>query len=215
MTAQEMMKALAAPFREDEYEWRVQMVSVKTGKVQVLCYVQARAIMNRLDEVCPFAWQVNYEAGPDGGVLCSLGIQHPETGGWLWRSDGAANTDIEAVKGGISSALKRAANTWGIGRLLYSLDSAWVPLSDSGTHYHKGERWTPPKLPDWAVSDRTRKPVIDKEEVPMELIRSESGRKRLLECGSVAKANDALAAKYIITDESDAFVRELFEGAGQ
>jgi len=144
---------LRAPFHESEYEWRVQSASKKGDKVHVLCYVQARAVMNRLDEVCGIMeWQSAITYGPDGAVLCHLSLFDGDN--WVTKVDGAPNTDIEAVKGGISSAFKRAANLWGIGRILYDLPSKWVPLQDHGDHYHKGQYWDAPRLPDWAVSGR-------------------------------------------------------------
>lgn len=153
---------LKAPFKADEYEWRGQSDSKRqdgTVSALVLCYVQARAILNRLDEVCgPFGWQVQYRSGPDGGVICSLGILDPDTKHWIWKEDGASNTDIEAVKGGISGALKRAGSAWGIGRLLYNLDAGWVTLGTSGSHRYYNKKtgtkgkYDPPTLPEWAVA---------------------------------------------------------------
>lgn len=161
-----LAKDLQAPFRTDEYEWRAQMASHAGDKVQVLCYVTARAIMNRLDEVFdPMGWGCSYESGASGGVLCNLWAW-TDSGRRVCKADGADNTDIEAVKGGISSALKRAANVWGIGRLLYKLEANWVSLSKErgrGSHYFKYPQkhkmagqiafWAAPLLPGWAVSD--------------------------------------------------------------
>lgn len=44
------------------------------------------------------------------------------------QTDGAENTDIEPVKGGLSDAYKRAAVKWGIGRYLYDMEAAWVDV---------------------------------------------------------------------------------------
>lgn len=148
---------LQAPFREDEYEWRVQSETKKGDKVSVLCYVQARAIQNRLDDtVGPFGWKTEYVTGPGGGVICRLSVKDPESGEWVTKEDGAENTQIEAVKGGISGALKRAGSAWGIGRLLYNLEANYVELKDGGKHWHKCKDgsfkyWDAPKLPDWAL----------------------------------------------------------------
>ena len=40
-------------------------------------------------------------------------------GEWIGKSDGADDSNIEAAKGGLSAALKRAAVQWGIARYLY------------------------------------------------------------------------------------------------
>src|SRR5690606_39028946 len=51
---------------------------------------------------------------------------------WVTKFDGAENTAVEAVKGGLSDSMKRAAAQWGIGRYLYTLESVWVPLDERG-----------------------------------------------------------------------------------
>ena len=132
----ELAQQLQAPFREDEYEWRAQMASAKGDKVQVLCYVTARAIMDRLDEVFgPMGWSDNYAGAPVGGVMCRITAEYAEL--VATKTDVAENTDIEAIKGGFSGAFKRAGVKWGIGRLLYKLDASWVPLKDRGQHWFK------------------------------------------------------------------------------
>ena len=161
---------LQSPFPASDYEWRVQSETRNGDKVQVLCYVQARAIQNRLDEVVgPWGWQTEFVKGPDGGVICRLSLRDPDSGEWVTKEDGAENTQVEAVKGGLSSALKRVGSAWGIGRLLYNLPSAWVPLEPRGTHFHKAKNgankdkylyWNPPPLPAWAI------PHGDKSEPP-------------------------------------------------
>jgi hypothetical protein len=150
---------LAEPFREDEYEWRVgQSGSGKNGPwAKVLCYVTARAVMDRLDEtVGPENWRVSY-THIAGGVMCALSIRCGDE--WVTKQDGAENTDIEAYKGGISGALKRAAVAWGIGRFLYNLDEGWAECSTDPRkfpHYAKTKdgtpfSWAPPALPSWAL----------------------------------------------------------------
>jgi len=49
-------------------------------------------------------------------------------GEWIWRSDGAGDTQFEADKGAISDALKRASVSFGVGRHLYDLPSIWVKM---------------------------------------------------------------------------------------
>ena len=48
------------------------------------------------------------------------------------KYDGAENTDIEPVKGGLSDSFKRAAVLWGIGRYLYDMESIWVAIEPFG-----------------------------------------------------------------------------------
>ena len=161
---------LTAPFPAHDIEWRVQSSGEKkdgTIWAKVLAYVTARAIMDRLDLVFgPFGWQVQYVPGPAGGVVCRLGVWCGETKSFVVKEDGAENTDVEAIKGGISSALKRAAVTWGIGRYLYRLDEGWAVISDKGIYSAKTKdgkwfKWSPPDLPAWAVAEETPK-IADK-----------------------------------------------------
>lgn len=122
---------LLAPFEEFNLEWRPQRTwqspdGSKT-KAMVLCYVTARAVMNRLDNVVGMEnWKDEYVHTPNG-VMCGLSIS-TSVGEWVTKWDGAEETNIEAYKGGISGAFKRAAVKWGIGRYLYELGDTWVDL---------------------------------------------------------------------------------------
>lgn len=52
--------------------------------------------------------------------------------------DGAENSKIKAVKGGLSDSFKRAAVLWGIGRYLYCFGQKWVDVEKKGdTSYIK------------------------------------------------------------------------------
>jgi hypothetical protein len=132
----------------------------------VLAYVTNRAIMERLDNVCgPEGWRNEYIAGPSGGLLCGLSIKVEDE--WITKWDGAENTDIESVKGGLSNAMKRAAVQWGIGRYLYNLDATYVNANPNGKHWQKGKqgkydsfKWDAPALPTWAL------PEDEKPETP-------------------------------------------------
>lgn len=122
------LKALAAEFPKPAVHWRVQGKPYErngTHSAMALAYIDARDVMDRLDEVCgPENWQTQYSETAAGRVLCSIGIRFGDE--WIWKTDGAGNTAVEGEKGGISDALKRAAVSWGIGRYLYRLSSPWV-----------------------------------------------------------------------------------------
>ena len=86
---------------------------------RMLDYVDARYVQTVLDvEVGPGNWQSEHAMGPGGKVSCRIGI-FVEGRGWVWKSDGAGETDIEGEKGSFSDAFKRAAVSWGIARDLY------------------------------------------------------------------------------------------------
>ena len=150
-------RALQDFFDVDEIEWRLQQAGEKNGKVWAICvpYVTNRAIMQRLDDtVGPGSWKNEFKPGPGGGVLCGISIRVGDE--WVTKWDGAENTDIEEVKGGLSGAMKRAAVQWGIGRYLYKLDESFANVSDSGklrgkTKDGKTFKWDPPQLPAWAL----------------------------------------------------------------
>lgn len=160
-------KALADPFPPGDIDWRPGRVNKDKTKAMALAYLDARAVMDRLDEVCgPERWQDTYVVGPQGGLICRLSIR--VNGEWVTKEDGAENTDVEAVKGGLSDALKRAAVKWGIGRYLYSLPRQWCPCESYGKSVVLKGR---PRLPDWALpsgvrDDRPSVPADDGEEWP-------------------------------------------------
>lgn len=121
-------KALSAPFNPDEVSWRVgTMKKDKTGAM-ALAYIDARVVMDRLDSACgPDGWQCRYS---HVGVttVCDIAVRCGDD--WLWKADGAGQSDIEAEKGSLSDAFKRAAVRWGVGRYLYELPSPWVEVDE-------------------------------------------------------------------------------------
>lgn len=139
----QMAEQLAAPFPASEIEWRVGTVTKDKTKGMALAYLTARAVQDRLDEVFgPDGWSSDFQL-TDKGFLCTLTCRFGDK--WVRKTDGADSTQIEATKGGISGALKRAAVQLGIGRYLYYLPNVWHPLKNG--RYLQGE----PSLPAWAL----------------------------------------------------------------
>lgn len=146
------LSELLVPFQPDDIEWRVQRYGVKNDKpwAFVIPYIQNRAIMDRLDTVCgPENWRNEFKDW-HGSKSCLCGISIKTGDEWVTKWDGADDTDIESVKGGLSNAMKRAAVQWGIGRYLYSCGGGWAVFSDKGkydakidNHYY---HWDPPGL---------------------------------------------------------------------
>jgi hypothetical protein len=118
---------LSAPFPVDAIHWRAQNVTEKNGgSALALAYIDARDVMDRLDDVVgPACWTDTYEETPKGRLICRLSLCIDGT--WIMKSDGAGDTDVEGDKGAISDSLKRAAVKWGIGRYLYSIGNVWAP----------------------------------------------------------------------------------------
>jgi hypothetical protein len=123
-------KALAAPFPPSAVSWRVGRVSEDKRSALCLAYLDARDIMDRFDSVCgPGGWQCRY-SHVGNITVCEIGVKVGDE--WLWKADGAGQSDIEAEKGALSDALKRAAVRWGPGRYLYALPSPWVEIEKRG-----------------------------------------------------------------------------------
>ncbi len=142
MPTSEDIKTLFAEFPRDAISWRAQSLTKDGDKAMALAYIDARDVMDRLDSVCGAAdWQDRYEFH-GARTICYLSIR--VDGEWITKADGAGDSDVEAEKGAISDALKRAAVKWGIGRYLYDMPTPWVPC-DSYTN-SKGKlvwkRWT-------------------------------------------------------------------------
>lgn len=117
---------LKEPFPADRISWRVGSTTKDKSKGMALAYIDARDVMQRLDEVCgPAGWQCDYPHAASKTV-CRIGIKVGDE--WIWKANGAGDSDIEAEKGALSDAFKRAAVLWGIGQYLYDLDSPWVEL---------------------------------------------------------------------------------------
>jgi hypothetical protein len=163
MATEQELARLREPFPTDDIEWRLQQAGEKNGRIwgKALAYVTNRAIQQRLDDVVgPANWKNEFREGPGGGVLCGISVRVTREDGsheWVTKWDGAENTDVEAVKGGLSAAMKRSASTgWGIGRYLYNLEEGWINVNDGGrlsgkTKDGKWFRWDPPTLPDFAI----------------------------------------------------------------
>lgn len=167
MNWNEIKNNLQAPFPSTEIEWRVARAGQKNGKVWafVLAYVTNRAIQNRLDNVFGVTgWKNEYTEAPNGGLMCGLSVWDEDKKQWITKWDGAENTEFEAVKGGLSGAMKRSAVQWGIGRYLYGLTENFAIVNESGSNRDKFKdkesgkniyfKWDPPRLPDWALPDK-------------------------------------------------------------
>ena len=179
-------------FLEQDIEWRVSRAGMTGDKVwaMVLAYVTNRAIMERLDDVLGQEnWKNEYLPAPNGGTLCGLSIKIGDE--WVTKYDGADNTNFEAVKGGLSGAMKRAGVQWGIGRYLYRLPEMFAVIDQNGVHYtpasydknnkqkHPAFKWEPPKLPTWAVPVNDYQEIVDTTVKVLKAIKlPEASRKR-------------------------------------
>lgn len=124
---------LAAPFPPTSISWRVGSTNREKTKGMALAYIDARDVMERLDTVVgPGGWQDRYEIH-GARTICTLSLRIGDE--WVAKSDGAGDTDVEAEKGALSDAFKRAAVKWGVGRYLYALDAPWVEIEAFGKSF--------------------------------------------------------------------------------
>ena len=140
-TAEEIRASLAQPFTPEDLEWRLQHVSVEKPYGLAVPYVTNRAIQNRLDDVVgPDNWYNDYKPwhGTDKreAQLCGISIYFEEKKRWITKWDGAEDSDIEPIKGGLSDSMKRAAVQWGIGRILYEMDAVFVDVEQRGKTWY-------------------------------------------------------------------------------
>jgi hypothetical protein len=122
-----LMKRLGAFFKPDAIKWKPQ--AVKDNRCMAVAYIDARNVMERLDEVVgPLGWQDSYEVLPSGNVSCRLAVTCQ--GFSVTKSDVGSQSEQpdegDRFKAAFSDAFKRAAVKFGIGRYLYSLPRTWV-----------------------------------------------------------------------------------------
>ena len=189
----------------------------------VLAYVTNRAIQQRLDDVLgPANWRNEYSKAPDDGVLCGISIHigdNPISLGpnWITKFDGAENTQVEAVKGGLSGAMKRAAVQWGIGRYLYQLESTFVEVKPDkpGQYINIKDKdgkslltgyWNDPQLPGWALPPtRAKEPAAPAKP---ELI-SQAQFAELMQIAKLKGYKDKLTALEFIKEAAGISVAEM------
>ncbi|VTS05253.1 Rad52/Rad22 family DNA repair protein [Tuwongella immobilis] len=124
-----IMDALAKPFDPSEIKWKPK--TIRGDKALMLPYVDARVVMDRLDEVMTIGgWHDTYKelTSEAGSVECTLSLFI--NGQWISKSNVGSLSeqpdDGDKLKAAYSDALKRAAVNWGIGRYLYRCAPQWV-----------------------------------------------------------------------------------------
>lgn len=167
------LKELSTPFAANDLEWFVGMTTKDKTKGLAMPYITNRAVQNRLDEVCGVdGWKNEYKALKDSDIfdkdgtikgkkfsyLCGISVWSEQRKEWITKWDGAEETDIESLKGGLSAAMKRAATQLGIGRYLYYLDNPWVDIEQKGNSYviKANQEFV---LPPWALPGGKGYPV--------------------------------------------------------
>ena len=154
------IKDLKLEFTDNELEWKPQQTGWKGDKpwAKVLCYVAARAIQDRLDNVFGvMGWKDSYRKEANGWI-CTLSVYDKDNNQWVSKENGSEETAIESFKGGISSSFKRVASSgYGVGRYLYSLDTMFAQTSLDRQY---GEGWNYAKAKDGKPAFYWQNPCI-------------------------------------------------------
>jgi hypothetical protein len=145
--AKQLSLLLTAPFPADAIHWKP--VGVKGNRALAAAYLDARAVMQRLDSVFGVGgWKDSYQLVNGGSVVCTLSVK--VDGEWVAKTDVGSPSeqpdDGDKLKAAISDGLKRAAVKLGIGRYLYKLPRQWVDYDPQTKQFAK-----PPQLPAWAL----------------------------------------------------------------
>lgn len=150
MSYEQIYWELAKPFPVNRLSWRPgstnkraqEAKGLKADKCIALAYIDARDVMRRLESVLgPFGWETE---SPDPHV-CRLSLHLPD-GRIVTRTNRAGDTEIDAEKGAYSTAFKRAAADFGVGRYLYELPNKWVG-------FRSNYDFDIPQLPKWATPE--------------------------------------------------------------
>lgn len=121
--------ALLNPFPSESVKWLPG--NVKGNRCLAMPYIDARLVMDRLDEVIGVGnWCDEYEFSSNGCAICKLTVKMPGTGDAVTKCDvGSPSEQPDAgdkLKAAVSDALKRTAVKFGIGRYLYRIPPQWV-----------------------------------------------------------------------------------------
>jgi len=144
------LKRLNEPFSAAQIHWRPGSTNKDKTSSMALGYIDARDVMDRLDAVCGIGgWQCEHPWSDGKKMNCRLGIKID--GEWVWKSDGAGDTSVEADKGAFSDALKRVAVSWGVGRDLYSLPNWWEPIDQYKKFTKEAEKNLKAKYENWLL----------------------------------------------------------------
>lgn len=117
----------------DLVEWRVDSKPFErdgSHRCRYVPYLDAARVATLLDQwVGPDRWRDIYEPAEVAGqtvLWCHLEIRFGEV--WVRKSDLGTPSNMEAQKGLVSDAFKRAAILkWGVGRNVYMLPTLWAP----------------------------------------------------------------------------------------
>jgi len=130
------LKELSNPLPIESVEFRIQSIN-KGGFATILAYKDARADMDRLDEVVGAEnWQRTHNRDNKN---CIVSIWCEKKSIWIHKEDTGSESNTEKEKGLASDSFKRACTNWGIGRELYAYPNIQIKLH-SNEYTMQGDR---------------------------------------------------------------------------
>lgn len=149
----EIMERLRDFFPASDVQFKPGVVN--GNRALALAYIDARTVMDRLDEALGcLGWQDSYTFLPDGSAVCSLSVKVGAE--WATKMDVGAPSEQkdegDRRKASVSDALKRAAVKFGVGRYLYSIENSWHDFDPQRKRFLKI-----PELPSWARLETRQK----------------------------------------------------------
>lgn len=162
-------------FEHLPYKWKIQAKPKENKKGVCVAYIDARDVMNRLDEVVGQENRQNEFYEVKGKVFCKIGIKIWDE--WIRKWDSGALDESEYVesetisKGETSDAFKRAAIQRWIGRFLYSLPIQYIDEKDYKANQYKLTEYINKKI-NKNVSDPTPPQEFGKKNFTPTMFRS-------------------------------------------
>lgn len=139
----DVLPDLTRPFGSQEIKWRVQSAKRDKTSVIVIPYLDSRHVQERLDEVVPGEWSIEFHReslsgeGFVGGnavyaTLTIMGVSRQDVGSsYIVRDPENPNKKYDEnkldPKTATSDSMKRVASMFGIGRYLWRFDrQVWI-----------------------------------------------------------------------------------------
>ena len=144
----DLKKKLSAETPENERKYRVGNTFSYKGKkiANMLCYVDARYVQDKLDEVVGVGnWSSDF-IEIKGNLFCRITITFLRDDGEVSivsKMDCGTESNVEKQKGEASDAFKRAAVQLGIGRDLYNLHNYRVEMDEFNGKFYPPKNWRP------------------------------------------------------------------------
>lgn len=166
-----VISKLAEPFPEEDVKWLPAFGIKEPGKpTPVLAYVDARMVVNRLNEVVGAEnWSDSYreviitteKEGKDKAVATLAGIECTLTILGVSKTDVGTISFSDEVKGAYSDALKRAAVKFGVGEYFYGMGTKFAKY-DQYKNLTERPRLGEENLPSGSDPDSVIEPLYQK-----------------------------------------------------